>query len=194
MANVNSKFISGVRSATLFWLLGFLQSEYGNDGRPTSKIQHHNLFPHPGWIAARAHQGKMRICFVFFRFFRSMKKWPRVAPNGTLETFFLLIQTLSTFWAERIWILRTFIFLIFWNPHFWISRSAYLQNSRFPGPQISKFPDFQVPRFPNFQTPLAAAAPDELSDPNLTPLPTHPGIKHIARSPCCDKQSARNCI
>ena len=32
------------------------------------------------------------------------------------------------------------------------------------------FPDFQVP------------VPDELSDPNLTPLPTHPGIKYVARS------------
>ena len=61
---------------------------------------------------------------------------------------------------------------------------------RFPGPQISNFLDFQVPRSPNsqisrspdFQTP----PPDELSDPNLTPLPMHPGIKCVARSPCCD--------
>ena len=41
-------------------------------------------------------------------------------------------------------------------------------------------------RFPDFQTP-PPAAPDEFSDPNLTPLPTHPGIKYVARSPCCDK-------
>ena len=27
---------------------------------------------------------------------------------------------------------------------------------------------------------------DEVSDPNLTPLPLHPGIKYVARSPCCD--------
>ena len=54
-----------------------------------------------------------------------------------------------------------------------------------------KFLDFQVPRspkskisrFPDFQTP---PAPDELSDPNLTPLPTHPGIKYVTRRPCCD--------
>ena len=51
--------------------------------------------------------------------------------------------------------------------------------SGFPGPQISKFPDFQTP-------PTPAPAPDELSDPNLTPLPTQPGIKYVARSPCCD--------
>ena len=31
-------------------------------------------------------------------------------------------------------------------------------------------------RFPDFQTP---PVPDELSDPNLTPLPTHPGIKYV---------------
>ena len=42
------------------------------------------------------------------------------------------------------------------------SRSPDLQISEFPGPQISKFQDFQ--------------------DPNLTPLPTHPGIKYVARA------------
>ena len=50
-----------------------------------------------------------------------------------------------------------------------------------------KFLDFQVPRsqnsqisrFPDFQTPPPA---DKLSDPNLTPLPMHPGIKYVARA------------
>ena len=32
------------------------------------------------------------------------------------------------------------------------------------------------------QTPLPPAAPDEFLDPNLTPLPTHPGIKYVART------------
>ena len=36
--------------------------------------------------------------------------------------------------------------------------------------------------FPDFHTPTAPAPPDELSDPNLTPLPTHPGIKYVARA------------
>ena len=52
------------------------------------------------------------------------------------------------------------------------------------------FLDFQFPRYPNsqifpdFQTPPALVPPDpeELSDPNLTPLPTHPGIKYVARA------------
>ena len=37
---------------------------------------------------------------------------------------------------------------------------------------------------PNFQTPPPPPPPppDELSDPNLTPLPTHPGIKYVARA------------
>ena len=69
--------------------------------------------------------------------------------------------------------------LYFLIPNFWISRSPDLQISGFPGPQISKFPDFQVPRSPNSQTP---PAPDEFSDPNVTPLPTHPGIKYVARA------------
>ena len=44
---------------------------------------------------------------------------------------------------------------------------------------------FQFPRFLDFWV-TATATMDELSDPNLTPLPTHPGIKYVARSPCCD--------
>ena len=44
------------------------------------------------------------------------------------EDFFRLIQTLPTFWAERIWILRTFIFLISGIPNFWIFRFPDFQN------------------------------------------------------------------
>ena len=80
-----------------------------------------------------------------------------------------------------------FYFFEFLDPKFLdfqVSRSPTAQISRSPGPQTSKFPDSQIPRFPDFQTPPAPA--DELSDPNLTPLPTHPGIKYVARSPCCD--------
>ena len=71
-----------------------------------------------------------------------------MAQMGPIEVFFRLIQTLPTFWAERIWILRT-CFLICWTPNFWMFRSPDLQIPRFPGPQISKFPDFQVPRLPD---------------------------------------------
>ena len=47
--------------------------------------------------------------------------------------------------------------------------------------QVPGSPNSQISRFPDFQTPPAAAPPlDELSDPKLTPLPTHPWIKYVA--------------
>ena len=66
-----------------------------------------------------------------------MEKKASDGPKWGQEDFFLLIQTLPTFWAERIWTLTLFIFLIFWTPNFWISR----------------FPDFKVPRSLDFQVP-----------------------------------------
>ena len=48
-------------------------------------------------------------------------------PKWGQKDFFLLIQTLPTFWAERIWVLRISIFEILWIP-----------ISEFPGSQISK--------------------------------------------------------
>ena len=52
-----------------------------------------------------------------------MEKCPEMAPNGARRILFLLIQTLPTFWAERILILRNFIFLICWVPNFWLGPS-----------------------------------------------------------------------
>ena len=44
-------------------------------------------------------------------------------PKWGQEDFFLLIQTLPTFWATRILILKIHIFKIFFGvPDFWISR------------------------------------------------------------------------
>ena len=45
-------------------------------------------------------------------------KLPQMGPGAV---FFLLIQTLPTFWATRILILGICMFLIFWIPDFWIS-------------------------------------------------------------------------
>ena len=67
--------------------------------------------------------------FCFFVFFRSMEKMPWNGTKWGQEDFFLLIQTLPTFWAERIWILRICIFWICWTPNFWISRSPDFQKS-----------------------------------------------------------------
>ena len=47
---------------------------------------------------------------------------------------------------------------------------------------MSRSLDLQIPRFPDFQTPPAPPDPDKISDPNLTPLPTHPGIKYVVRT------------
>ena len=46
-----------------------------------------------------------------------------------------------------------------------------------------------ISRSPDFQTlpPPPPPPPDELSDPNLTLFPAQPGIKYVARSPCCDR-------
>ena len=53
-------------------------------------------------------------------------------------------------------------------PHFWISRSPDFQIPGFPGPQI-----FRRRRRRRMHV---------LSDPNLTPFPTHPGTKYVARA------------
>ena len=82
---------------------------------------------------------------IFFARFRPMEKaglkWPQMGPG---VFFFLLIQTLPTFWATRILILRIFIlgicldpkFLDFQVPDFQISRNlawAQLGPSLGPG-------------------------------------------------------------
>ena len=54
-----------------------------------------------------------------------------MAPNGAGRFFFRLIQTLPTFWAEWILILRSFIFYYLLDPTI----------SRFPGSYISRFPE-----------------------------------------------------
>ena len=52
-----------------------------------------------------------------------MEKMPEIARNGAGSCFFLLIQTLPTFWTTRILILRIFIFWFFWVPNFWLGPS-----------------------------------------------------------------------
>merc|ERR1711965_302923 len=58
---------------------------------------------------------------MWLDFFGPWRKLPGMAPNRAGRMCFLLIQTLPTFWAERIWILTFFTFFIFWIPNFWIS-------------------------------------------------------------------------
>ena len=56
----------------------------------------------------------------------------------------------------------------------------FLLDPKFLDFQVPRSPNPQISRSPDFQTP--APPPDELSDPNLTPFPTHPGIKYGARA------------
>ena len=111
------------------------------------------LLPHQGWIAARApnrqNSKHRRNKFIFSDFFGPWKKWPGMAPNGARRIFFLLIQTLPTFWAERILILRIFIFWIFCVPNFWLGPSlgpawARLGPRHGPGSEVSSPPAAQL--------------------------------------------------
>ena len=53
-----------------------------------------------------------------------------MAPNGAGRFFFRLIQTLPTFWAEWILILRIFSFGICWIPNFQISKISRFPENR----------------------------------------------------------------
>ena len=67
--------------------------------------------------------------------------------------------------------------------HFWILFDPKFPDFQVPDFKIFRFPGSQISKFPDFQTP---AAPDKLSDPNLTPLPTHPGMKYFRKeNPRC---------
>ena len=52
---------------------------FPHQGCHVSTKENRYLFPHPGWIAARAHQGKIDKISVFFGFFRSVEK---IASDG----------------------------------------------------------------------------------------------------------------
>ena len=103
-----------------------------------------------------------------------MEKIASDAPKWDARGFFPTNPDLADILGRTDLNFENFYFLIFWTPNFGISMSLDLQISEFPGPQISNFPDFQ--------TLPAPPPPDALSDPNLTPLPTHPGIKYVARA------------
>ena len=117
--------------------------------------------------------------------------------------FFLLTQTLPTFWLTRTSSLRTLIWGIFGIPRFQIP------GLNFPDSEISRLPDSQVTRFPDVQIFRhcrsscamhvagirravcrrhgGAFLLDELSDPNWIPLALQSGMRYVARSACCHR-------
>ena len=59
---------------------------------------------------------------------------------------------------------------------------VFFEDFKFLDFQVLRSPNSQISRILDFETLPAAPPPDELSDPNLTPLPTHPRIKYAARA------------
>ena len=134
------------------------------------------------WLRSHVHRGNesskenrqnFGIFWIFPVYGKSCLRWTQIGPGG----FFPTNPDLADILGRTDLNFENFYFFICWTPTFWISRSPDLQISGFSGPQISRFPDFQTP-----PTAPAPAPPDEFSDPNLTPLPTHPGTRHIARA------------
>ena len=111
-------------------------------------------------------------------------KLPEMDSKRVRRMFLLLIQTLPTFWATRIPILRFFIFWIFWIPNFQISRFqiSSFQIYRFPAFQISKFSDFQISRFPD----AAGAGAGWILRSQPDPSPNAPRDQIRRKVPCCD--------
>ena len=93
-------------------------------------------------------------------------------PKWGQEDFFLLIQTLPTFWAERILILRILFFWIFLDlkfPDFWV-------------------PDFQISSLGPGLGPDAAAAgaAGRILRSQPDPSPNAPRDQIRRKDPCCD--------
>ena len=61
---------------------------------------------------------KISKIWALFGFFRSVEKMGREGPKWGGDAFFRHDKISPTIWAERILILRTFDFWIFWGPKF----------------------------------------------------------------------------
>ena len=129
-------------------------------------------------------------------------------PKWAQEDFFLLIQTLPTFWAERILILRTFDFWIFWGPNFasnffmgvkyfqefasiFFMGEKYFQefapNFFMGGPHVG--PPTWAPRGPTHLGPglgPGAAAAGRILRSQPDPSPNAPRDQIRRKDPCCD--------
>ena len=100
-----------------------------------------------------------------------MEKLPGKGPNGARRIFVPTNPDLVDMLGRM-----EFDFVIFFG---WDGGG---RGPSFLDFQIPRSPKSQISRFPDFQTPPPPAVAEEFSDPNLTPLPTHPGIKYVARA------------
>ena len=113
------------------------------------------------------------------------------------EDIFPTNPDLADILGRTDFIFETCYFLDFLDPiffNFQVPKSQNFWISRSPDLQIPQIPDFQISRFPDFQTPPLAAVAEEFSDPNLTPLPTHPGIKYVARALAAINRTLSQCL
>ena len=100
--------------------------------------------------------------------------WPQIGPGG----FFPTTPDLADILGRTDLNFENFYFFHFLDPKF-----LDFQVPRYPNFWISRSPDLQIPRFPDAGAAAPAPPPpDELADPNLTPVPTHPGINYVARA------------
>ena len=102
---------------------------------------------------------------IFSVYGKNGLRWPQIGPGG----FFPTNPDLADMLGRTDLNFEIFYFFDFLDP-------TFLDF------QVPRSPNSQMSRSPEFQTPPTPTAPDEFSDPNLTPLPMHPGIKYVARA------------
>ena len=125
---------------------------------------------------------------AFLDFSGPRKKWAHLAQ----EDFFLLIQTLPTFWAERIWILRISFFGFFWGPKFlaWAQLGPTHLGPSWShplGPHVG--PPTWAPRGPTLLGPglgPGAGAAGRILRSQPDPSPNAPRDQIRRKDPCCD--------
>ena len=119
--------------------------------------------------------------YDFLHFFGPWKKWAQMAPNGAGRFFFRLIQTLPTFWATRILILRIFGGGILWVPNFWLGPSLGPPTWARLGP-THLGPAWAHPLgFPDAFGGAGAGGAGRILKSRSRPLSTHPGMKYFRK-------------
>ena len=126
----------------------------------------------------RENRQNFRIFLIFPVHGKNGLRWPQIGPGG----FFPTNPDLADILGRTDLDFENVYLIYFLDPKFLDFQVPRSPNSQIPGSQISRFSGFQTP-------PLPAPPPDEFSDPNLTPLPTHLGIRYVARALAATRNS-----
>ena len=136
-----------------------------------------------------------KICAIF-GFFRPTQKMGREGPKWGGDAFFRHKKTLPTFWAERILILRIFIFWIFWAPTLgpaWAQLGPGLGPSL--GPAWARLGPSLGPAWAQawaqawaraWAQPAAGAGAGRILRSQPNPSPNAPRDQIRRKDPCCD--------